>query len=154
MKKIRHFIIVLLSSFTAGATAIVTLKTKARLKESIPFAGYTHSHLTKKTTEKVTASDPKYFQKGLIKAICGVLVYDMSKLEFPTASHLKCDIHLGMVTILIPSNVNVVLESQSFFGNCAALTGHYLDDSVPQLYIKAHAYIGSLSIRCIDDFSS
>ncbi len=154
MKKLKTYITLLLASFVSGTAAIITVQTKTRLKESIPFAGYTHSHLTKKNTEKIVVSNPKQFQKGIIKTICGTLLYDMSNLEFPISSHLECDVHLGMITVLVPPNVNVILESRSVFGNCASLTGRYLDNNIPQLYIKAHAYLGNVSIRCIDDFQS
>ena len=154
MKKLKKQFLLLLSFSASVIALIITFQTKGRLKESIPFAGYTHSHLTKKTSEYIIASKPKQFQKGILKIIFGTLTYDMSHLQFPDVSYLECDVHLGTLTILVPPNVNVILESNSILGNCASLTGHYLNDDIAQLHIKAHAYIANVSIRCIDDFQS
>ncbi|CVI67971.1 hypothetical protein NDGK_01074 [Clostridiales bacterium CHKCI001] len=154
MKKLKRQFLLLLSFITSVTAVMITFQTRKRLKESIPFTGYTHSHLTKKISEHIVASEPKQFQKGILKIIFGTLTYDMSHLQFPNISYLECDVHLGAVTILIPSNVNVILESKSLLGNCASLTGRYLEDDIPQLYIKAHAYLANLSVRCIDDFQS
>lgn len=154
MKKLKKQFLLLLSFITSMTAVTITLQTRNRLKESIPLAGYTHSHLTKQASEKIIVSEPKQFQKGILKTICGSLIYDMSHLEFPNISYLECDVHLGMLTILVPSNVNVILESKSILGNCASLTGRYLEDDVPQLYIKARARFANISIRCIDDFQS
>lgn len=151
MKKGKRTLAIFCSSFTAIAAASIAFLTKTRLKESVPVAGYSHSQLVKKSARTIVEFEPELFQNGIIKATCSAIVYDISDLQFAQTSYLTCDAYMSALTITIPSNVNVVLESQSFLGNCAALTGRYMDTDIPQLYVKARACLSNISIRCADD---
>jgi len=77
--------------------------------------------------------------------VCGKQIIDLTKIAIDTTITLDITSVFGSITLLLPSNVNVIVHPIAFFSGIGA-TLVAAESSAPVVYVQAFSFGGGISI--------
>lgn len=91
-------------------------------------------------------ADPLPFTGGIVRVSCGILVYDLSCVPISKDGILQCDVHMGMLHLILPSSVNIRFDAHTQFGSCVCTDERTTAADAPFVTVRASVFMGLLSI--------
>lgn len=91
-------------------------------------------------------AEPIPFTGGILRSTCGILIYDMSQVPITQNTTIQCDIHIGMIHLILPTNVNIAFHHNELLGkvNCTDDRAVTLDS--PIVTVRAATFMGLFSV--------
>lgn len=136
---------------TSGVVAAVaTLRQKTIQKIDLannPKRRFAISHSFGIARKIVTQNaEPIPFTGGIIRSTCGILVYDMSNVPMTQNGIIQCDVHMGMIHLILPSNVNIDFDYKDLFGQSNCTDNRFVALNTPVITVRASTFMGLFSV--------
>lgn len=141
----------LIVAITSLSSVIVTILSYTQKKLKEPAASkfpYDIKHLAK---FQLSSQKPSkiVIHRAKLSVICGLLTCDMSKTNFSDISTIHCDVHIGVLVLILPDNLKVDAKFHEFFGTHFCDTNRILDGNPPTLQLKSNIYFGVINIKWV-----
>ena len=87
------------------------------------------------------------FHGARLEAFCGGIRLDLRKATINEDEAIDIRTFMGGVELLVPTDINVVVQSRSFLGGVGNETTRNRNEHAPQLFIISGNMFGGVSIR-------
>ena len=87
------------------------------------------------------------FHGARLDAFCGGIRLDLREAAITEDEEIDIHTFCGGIELLVPTTVNIVVKSHSFFGGVGNHTTFTADQKVPTIHIVASNFIGGVDIK-------
>lgn len=91
-------------------------------------------------------AEPAPFTGAIVRSTCGILIYDMSNVPMTQNGIIQCDVHMGMIHLILPSNVNIDFDYNDLFGQSNCTDDRAVALHAPVITVRASTFMGLFSV--------